>query len=368
MDNTAKTRLHIVQVVHHLRPGGLEMMALDLHRFIEKIGAIQTISLEGSKAELIQNWPKLAAFREGFQAFAKPAGVSPLTLIRLIRFFRKTRPDVVHTHHIGPLLYGGLAARIVGIPVVHTEHDAWFLNDPKQRRLEGILLKIIRPNLVADADHVARYFKGFFPQVDPLVIKNGIDTSRFNPGNQQQARQRLGLPHDAWIIGCAARLEAVKGHSLLLEAFSQAFANMNVHLVLAGRGSLEQALRQQSSTAGSTARVHFLNHVEEMPTFYRAINLFCLPSLAEGMPLSPLEAQACGTSVLVTDAGGAAETVCPDTGKIVAAGDVSMLTKALRAAFHNPVSGNPRTFVLHNANVEHMGHNYAKLYFSLVKV
>ena len=199
----------------------------------------------------------------------------------------------------------------------------------------------------------------YLQRTDVRVIKNGIDTYRFSPGNPITARHKLNLPEQTTLIGCSGRLEKVKGHHILLEAVAR--LPEDVHLVLAGNGSREIPLRQQAEVLGISERVHFLGQIDEMPTFYQAIDLFCLPSLNEGFPLSPLEAQACGIPAVITDVGGARETLSPDIGKLVGKGDPQQLAIALQEMLEQPNPYNPRTFVESEANVRTMIHNYASL-------
>jgi glycosyltransferase involved in cell wall biosynthesis len=76
-----------------------------------------------------------------------------------------------------------------------------------------------------------------------------------------------------------------------------------VHLVLAGQGEEEQALKQIVETSMDGMRVPFLGNTDDMPSFYQAIDIFSLPSFKEGYPLTPLEAQSCGVPVVASDTG-----------------------------------------------------------------
>jgi len=111
------------------------------------------------------------------------------------------------------------------------------------------------------------------------------------------ARRALRLPDSGRLIGSAGRLEPVKGHALLIEAL--AALPTDVTLVLAGDGSQRPILEALAARLGVAERVHFLGHIDSIVTFYRALDVFCLPSVAEGLPLSVLEAQACGVAAVV---------------------------------------------------------------------
>lgn len=353
----------IVQIVQHLQPGGLETMVLNLSQANECHQPMHIISLEGTKETLLAAWPALRPFTAMIHCLEKPAGWSLATLYRLIRLLRKLRPSAVHTHHLGPLLYGGLATRLTRVPtLVHTEHDAWYLDDPRQRRLASLGLHTFRPILVADAIPVANQLQARLGDLTPLVIPNGIDERRFAPGASELARQTLGLPLDVRLIGCAARLETVKGHSLLLDAI--ATLPDEVHLALAGVGSLQNALQHQCQQLGIAHRVHFLGLVEQMPGFYQGLDLFCLPSLAEGMPLCVLEAQACGVPVVMSAVGAAEDIVCPTSGQLLAERDPILLAQLLAQGLLKSCSlrAVTRAFVCEQGSLSQMAHAYQALY------
>lgn len=353
----------VIQIVQHLQPGGLETMVLNLSKANERHQPMHIVSLEGHKAALLATWPALQPFATRIHCLAKPSGWSLATLWQLTRLLRQLKPSAVHTHHLGPLIYGGLASRLAQIPtLVHTEHDAWYLEDPHQRRLARLALSWLQPVLVADATPVACALESHLGKRQPRVIPNGIDNRRFVPGGRAQARAQLGLPATVKLIGCAARLEAVKGHTLLLEAMTR--LPETVHLALAGIGTLQNALQQQCRDAGIAHRVHFLGLVEQMPSFYQGLDLFCLPSLAEGMPLCVLEAQSCGIAVVMSAVGAAAEMVCPVSGQLLTRRDPALLAQLLAQGLLNSdgLSETTRSFVCEQGSLESMAQAYQVLY------
>jgi glycosyltransferase involved in cell wall biosynthesis len=166
------------------------------------------------------------------------------------------------------------------------------------------------------------------------------------------------------LIGCAGRLEQVKGQDLLVEAIAR-LAMPDVHLVLAGSGNEARTLQSRVDALGLSHRVHMPGRVDDMPRFYQALDLFCLPSRREGMPLAPLEAQACGVPAVVTDVGGAAETVCPRTGMRVPPNDVTALSAALDRALQRSraagTTATARRFVQHHGDIRRTCEAYLAL-------
>lgn len=350
----------VVQVVQHLRPGGIETLVLELARLAPAGEQVWIVSLEGNRDQAVAAWPRLELVAERLIFLDKHPGWRPDVAVKLWRLFRRLAPQAVQTHHIGPLIYAATAARLAGVPYrIHTEHDAWHLEDAQRLRLQRTFLTLARPRLVADAEHVAEAVRGRLPGVEVAVIRNGIDSEHFVACERAAARARLALPEDVRLVGCAARLTAVKGHRFLIEALSR--LPEDIHLALAGQGEEEAALRALVDTTGLAGRVHWLSNLDDMPGFYSALDLFCLPSLAEGMPLSPLEAQSCGVPVVVTDVGGSREAVDPDSGRLVPSADAGAIAVAIEAVLAGAAGRGPREFVREHGDIRAMLRAYADL-------
>ncbi|MEZ9386808.1 glycosyltransferase [Vibrio lentus] len=346
----------IIHVVQHLAPGGLETLTLDLLRLAKPADQVLIVSLEGTKDESIKNWPKLQPYHNQIVFLDKEPGVQFNIIIKLIKAFRGIRPDVVHTHHIGPLLYAGYAARVSGVPTrIHTEHDAWHLQDDKRRRLQALALKAAQPTLVADATRVYKQLRSAFSYENIITIKNGVDCNKFKPMSKIDARTALNLPQDKHIIGCAGRLEHVKGQDQLIKAL--ALLPQNMVVVFAGGGSKQKKLAQLTNKLNLDDRVIFLGLVEDMTTFYGALDTFCLPSRHEGLPLSTLEAQACNVPTVAMNVGAVDETLCPVSGTLVNKGSITGLASALLDNQHERFLS-PRTYVLDNFDIVKMVESY----------
>jgi glycosyltransferase involved in cell wall biosynthesis len=161
------------------------------------------------------------------------------------------------------------------------------------------------------------------------VIPNGIDTTRYVPGWPRQH-------HDAAAptVLYVGRWHARKGVRQLLEGFAIAHREVPaLRLKLIGGGPLESELRADAARLGLNDAVMFLSRLsdEQIIEHYRASEIVCVPSLQEGQGIVALEAQACGTPVVATRAGGLAEAVRDRaTGVLVPPGDPNALGEALR--------------------------------------
>jgi|GEM_PF-198546 len=350
----------LVHIVQHLKPGGIETMALSLALASQRFADVHVISLEGNGNEVELDFADAPALRSKLHFLGKPAGVSWATVRELRRILARLQPAAVYTHHIGPLLYGGIAGRMAGIKTfVHTVHDVWHLEDQKQRGMEGILVRALSPIIVVHGQGNACTVKSIWPSAEVQVIPTGVDLQRFAPGDRAEARRALGLPQNVVIVGCAARLEKEKGHWVLIDALSR--LPDHVHLALAGDGAEADALRSTAESLAMDQRVHFLGRLTDMPAFYRASDLFCLASLNEGLPISAIEAQASGVPAVLSDVGLCEEALDSQSGMLVPAGDAAALAHALHCVLSETPTQSPRMAMEADRDLRVMALRYASL-------
>jgi len=350
----------IVHVVQHLKPGGIESFALEFQRAAKPFFDVHIISLE--KQNVKYYWNNIDGFKEFIHVLNKKPGWQSNIFTQLTEFFKRVNPVYVHTHHIGPLIYGGVAARLANVKnIIHTEHDAWHLANMKPRLLQQLFITLIRPIYVADASFVAEQVNRLMPSLNPIVIPNGIDINKFKPSkiSKKKLLKCANLPTELTYIGCAARLESVKAHDVLIKALHN--LPHNIGLLLAGTGSLEAQLKSLVIKLKLEKRVFFLGHIDDMTTFYPLIDVFCLSSNNEGLPLSPMEAQACGVPAVLTDVGGCREAVCNKTGIIVQPNNPALLSQALIRSLNQQRNLSPRNFIENKRSIDKMIKQYVSL-------
>ena len=350
--------MKVLHIIQHLKHGGIEQLAVTFLSL--DVEHVYILAIEGTSQESLKDWPQLEQFRSNLFFANKNKGFS----IKTVKFIKQICQDlnisVLHTHHIGPLIYGCLATvNLKTIKHVHTEHDIWHLHYYKDWLIQYFLFKVKKKIcLVAVSHYVYTYLKNYFPKLDATVIYNAVNTNLFVPGNKKTARERFNLPQEAAIIGTAGRLEEIKGQKYLIEAMQ--YLPTNFYLVIAGNGSLYQNLQAHIHQLYLTDRVFLFGLVEQMQLFYQACDIFCLPSLNEGMPLALLEAQACNIPVVCSNVGGCSEGVDPDSGILVTTKDPAAI--ALACLQIKPDNIMPREFILKYFSFEQMLSSYYKIY------
>jgi glycosyltransferase involved in cell wall biosynthesis len=128
------------------------------------------------------------------------------------------------------------------------------------------------------------------------VVHNPIDLAQI----RKSANESIPWPSDRPFIVTAGRLEHQKGHDILLKAFASSDRARRLHLVILGRGSLENHFKRQAAELGVADRTHFMGFTANPWAWISKADLFVLPSRWEGFPSVAAEALACGAPVLVT--------------------------------------------------------------------
>jgi glycosyltransferase involved in cell wall biosynthesis len=172
-----------------------------------------------------------------------------------------------------------------------------------------------------------------FPQWKVKTIYNGVSISQFIPpqGHKSPVRERLGIGQDEFVLVCVARLGEQKGIDILLQTIAQVIRSGVVcKCVIVGDGPLKNELLDLARELGLTGHVFFEGFREDVRPYLQAGSAFILTSHMEGLPLSILEAMACGLPSIVTDVGGNAEIITHGIhGLIVPRGSVDAGAEAI---------------------------------------
>jgi glycosyltransferase involved in cell wall biosynthesis len=248
------------------------------------------------------------------------------------------RPDWILAHFTLP---GGEVARRwagrFGIPYAVVLHGADVPDSQKGRF--GAVYPLIKPlvrrvwrqaaRVIAVSDGLRELALRTWPEGRIEVVPNGVDIERFRPAEMPTVRDGGTL-----VVVAVARLVEIKGLQHLIAALARIPADMRsqIRLRLCGTGPYEGELRRQVREAGLDAQVEFAGLVpyERIPEEFQGADMFALPSLQEGLPLSLLEAMACGLPVMASRVGGVPAVICDgENGFLIPAGDVEKVSKAI---------------------------------------
>jgi glycosyltransferase involved in cell wall biosynthesis len=370
----AMTPLRITHIVDSLERGGLERVVTDLaltqHRSGHRVAVFSLLSTGGFIDELRSQGVEVI---EGH----KKQGLNWKLLRRLRQQARQS--DVFHTHNFVPNYHA--AAALVGLrnkPVlIGTCHDMGTrLNKRRLRWLYTWSLKRTQRVAMVGEQVRQRYVQsGLVPFDKAVTVLNAVPVERFGAGNsqaatlQRSARQALGLPLNAWVVGCVGRLVALKNHRMLIEAFAP-FAQVHpeAHLLLLGDGVLRQELQALVDTLGLSARCTLAGERPNVSSLLPAMNVFVLPSRTEGVSIALLEACASQLPVIATRVGGNPEVVRhAHTGWLIESEDTQALTQALLtmqadAALCGKLGANAQQWVQEHASMQALEAAYGRIY------
>ncbi|MGH6624276.1 MAG: TIGR03088 family PEP-CTERM/XrtA system glycosyltransferase [Burkholderiaceae bacterium] len=252
---------------------------------------------------------------------------------RLFRTFRRLNPDVVHTRNLAAL-EAQMPAALAGVKArVHGEHG-WDMADLHGTdRGHALTRRAYRPFVsrwIALSTHLAEYLRtrtGVAP--DSIVqIYNGVDTQRFLPIAERRAIEGCPFSDGSLVlIGTVGRLERVKNQALLLRALAflrtmDSDLGSRVRLVIVGNGSQRATLDELARQLGVGALVWWAGERRDVLPILQGLDIFVLPSLAEGISNTVLEAMATGLATVATAVGGNPELIRDnETGRLVGSDD-----------------------------------------------
>jgi glycosyltransferase involved in cell wall biosynthesis len=267
---------------------------------------------------------------------------NPYHLLRLVRWLKDSRPNVVQTWMYHANLLGGIAARVAGkTPVIWGIHHTNLEPSQNKRltiwtaRMCARISATIPQRIVCCSEASREAHERFgYAQQKMEVIPNGFDLEEFHPNPEARSsmRKELGIAEEAPLVGMAGRFHVQKDHRNLVAAAALFHARVpGAHFVLCGKGvDRDNAeLRGWIASAGLVQAFHLLGSRADMPRFFAALDVATSSSLSEAFPMALGEAMACGIPCVVTDVGDSAAIV-GDTGRVVPAGDPVALAGAWR--------------------------------------
>jgi sugar transferase (PEP-CTERM/EpsH1 system associated) len=328
--------IRVMHVVNNLGTGGLENGLVNLVRRMDPSRfehAVCTIRGLGPNAE------RLPTERVHVMTLAKTGSTSLLQTPALVRAIRRFQPDIVHSRNWAAIeaVVAGRLARVSA--VVHSEHGfeaKASTEEPTRRTCFRRLAYELADQVLAVSFQLRDLHAGRtgFPARKIRVIHNGVDLERFSPDPETRSRTReeLGILESDLCIGSVGNLLPVKDQMTLLKALGALPDSFGAwRLLIVGAGAEERKLK--AFVEGHSAwkdRVKFLGSSSRVPELMRAMDVFVLPSVAEGICNSLLEAMATGLPVVATAVGGNPEVVVDgESGLLFPAGDVPALANQL---------------------------------------
>jgi sugar transferase (PEP-CTERM/EpsH1 system associated) len=305
--------------------------------------------------------------------------------LRMFRALRALQPDLVHTRNL-PGLKGQLVAALAGVKLrVHGEHGRDLADLHGTRVQYQLLRRVLRPligHFIAVSAELERWLIEHVGAAPARVsqISNGVDSVQFHPRlGPPAAVGPAGFMHDnAFVIGSVGQMDEVKNHPTLVEAFLRLIASphpahQRLRLMIVGDGPMRSECQAMLNRAGAGHRAWLPGARADIPQLLRAMDLFVLPSLAEGSSNTILEAMATGLPVVATKVGGNTELVHPGfTGILVPPLSPDLMAAAIADYCRIPEMGvrhgaRARSQVIARHSLPAMARSYLAVYDSLTR-
>lgn len=321
--------------------GGVELLLLDLFKeFDPRVVVPRLVCLH-------EAGPLADEFRSaGFdvEVIGRSGRFDLRTLTRLTRSLRSWRTNAVLVthHHRAALAIGRLAAKAARVPVnVVAAHNmdltsvgkrvlpAWAVNT----LAISDALVLLSPSQGHYLHHEEGVGRRFLASTREAVIANGIRLPDVaTSADRSRARTMLGVTEDDIVVGIVARLSPQKAHHVLFEAVAACAVSIpRLRLVVIGGGEREAELRELTTVLGIESRTDFLGIRRDVADLLPGLDVACLASIHEGVPMTIIEAMAAGLPLVVTDCGAVRDLVEDgEQGFVVAVGDVDGMADCLR--------------------------------------
>ena len=317
-------------VIETSGPGGAEKMLISLANSLDRSRFRPVVVL------LKTGWLHDQLKARGITTHIVPLSrtVDPGWVRRMRGLLQEENVAVMHAHEFYMNCYCALLSRLTGVPSVTTVHGKNY-SSAKWYRRAAYRAAARHSRMIAVSEGIADFLADDVGVARERLttIRNGIDHEAFAPkaGVRAEIRAELQLTPEQPVIGCLGNLYPVKGHTHLLDAAATVCKKYpDAMFLFAGRGHLLESLQRQTDRLGLTRNVRFLGFREDSTRLLMAMDIFAMPSLSEGLPLSILEAMAAEKAIVASAVGGIPEVLREgESGLLIPPGDPAALAGAV---------------------------------------
>lgn len=228
----------------------------------------------------------------------------------LIKIFKENNYKIVHSHINVLSIFPLRAAKKAGVPIrIAHSHSTTNKKEWKKNLVKQVLRpfsKVYSTDYMCCSELAGRWLFGNkeYDKGNVYLLNNAIDIEKFkyDEKTRKEKRKELKIKDDTLIIGHIGRFVAQKNHTFLIDIFNEVYKKeKNSVLLLAGQGPLVEETKEKVKSLGLEENVKFLGQRKDVRELYQAFDVFCLPSLYEGLPVVGVEAQAAGLLCILSD-------------------------------------------------------------------
>jgi glycosyltransferase involved in cell wall biosynthesis len=305
-------KIKILETIRQGQVGGGETHVLDLVRKLDKdLFDVEVLSF--TDGPMVDTLNAL-----GINTYVikteKPFDISIWGIVS--RFIADRGYHIIHAHGTRAASNVFYSAKKLNIPMIYTAHGWSFHNNQhaivrKVREFsESFLTKLAAKTITVSESNKDDGIKKFNLK-KAQVIYNGIDSKKFNPnGYYKDIRAEFGISDDNTLVGYLVRMTAQKDPFTMVRAIKEvSLTNKNIVFLMVGNGDLLNATKTMANELGVLDQIVFSDFRNDVPAILNAIDIYCLPSLWEGMPIGLLEAMAMGKACIASAVDGTAELI-----------------------------------------------------------
>jgi sugar transferase (PEP-CTERM/EpsH1 system associated) len=372
----AQEKIKVLHVLDSLAVGGMERVVIDVVNGLNGGRFSHVICCVSRLGEAAQNLREDVALYD----MGKGAGRDLLMPMRLARVMRREWPDIIHTQSwsgVDGVIAGKMAGRA---RVVHSEHGRnlpYIHFEPTKRKIARRLIYHLADAVFTVSEEMRQYYcrETGFPLARMRVIPNGVDIRRFDDVDASGVRDEVGIGVDDFVIGIVSRINPTKDILTLARAFARLYRAQRaprLKLLIVGDGEGRGELENFAAEQGLKHAIIFAGMRQDVPRLLRAMDLFALSSLSEGMPITVLEAMCAALPVVATNVGANSELIAEgETGFLIEARNDEAMAERLARLFVD--RGLTRKFGLagrrkveREYSLDTMVRRYEQLYLSLI--
>ncbi|HNX90299.1 MAG TPA: glycosyltransferase family 4 protein [Candidatus Omnitrophota bacterium] len=326
-------------ITTHLNIGGIGLYTVNLAKYLGPLGVECSVLSSGGDLEPVLGDIGIKHYKFDIKTKSEFGVKMFRSLPGIIDLIKKEKFDLVHAQTRVSQIIACMSGVFTGVPVICTCHG--FFNS---RRLSRKLFPCWGKRTIAISngvkEHLMRDFRVPEEKID--MILNGIETDNFlniSAEKDHALMKELDIPSDALVVGTVGRLSEVKGQKYLIKAFKGIIGQFpKARLLLVGEGPEEKELRCLVDDLSISEYVIFEGRMrKKLPVYLRLMDVFCLPSVMEGVGLALMEAMASGCACLASKTGGIPEVVDDgDNGILVTPEDETAIQKALVCLLADP--------------------------------
>lgn len=299
--------IRVAHVIGNWLGGGVESVVMNYYRNIDRNKVqfdflcsesstdipYEEIEKLGGRVFIVPNYTKVVKYQKELQ-----------------KIFKENNYKIVHSHISTMSIFPLRAAKKAGVQI-RIAHSHSTTN--KKEKKKNLLKQMLRPfsrvyatDYMCCSELAGRWLFGDkeYDKGNVYLLNNAIDLDKFkyNESLRKEKRKELGISDDTLVIGHVGRFVEQKNHRFLIDIFNEVHKQKeNSILLLAGQGPLMEEMKEKAKILGIEDSVKFLGQRNDINELYQAFDVFCLPSLYEGLPVVGVEAQATGLLCIFSD-------------------------------------------------------------------